>query len=136
MMPPEVRADLDRCRPMLEAALSRQPLHSFADVEAAIAEGRAQLFPGERSVIVTGIEDYPSGERVIDTWLAGGDRQEIADVMRPKVEAWAESQGCTLVMVNGRKGWERVLAPHGYDHLATVLAKRLAPASVHGRVAA
>lgn len=135
-MTPALRMELSRCRPWIEAALARQPLHSFADVEAALAEGRAQLFPGERSVIVTAIEDYPNGERVIDTWLAGGDGEEIAETMRPKVEAWAESQGCTLVTVSGRKGWERMLAPHGYDHFATVLAKRLNPATAQGRIAA
>ena len=48
-MTPAVRAQLDRCRPWIEAALARQSLYTFADVERALAEDRAQLFLADDS---------------------------------------------------------------------------------------
>ena len=42
-----------------------------------------------------------------------------------ELEAWARAEGCRRVLVIGRPGWERVLAPEGYAPLARIIAKEL-----------
>lgn len=38
---------------------------------------------------------------------------------------WCKAQGCNFVEGAGRRGWERVLAPHGFARTETILRKRL-----------
>ena len=124
-MEPIVRAELDRCRPWIEAALARQELFSFGEIEDALEENRAQLWPGARSCFVTRIEDYAE-KRVIQTWLAGGDMAELVATQRPVIEQQARDWGCTHAMIEGgRDGWRRVLQPHGYAFAGVVLMKDL-----------
>lgn len=120
---------LERARPWLEAALcalnDKRPLYSMADVESALAVNRARLWSGERSCVLTAVDDYPTGERVLDVWLAGGDLAEMTTVF-PIIEAWACGAGCTQVHITGRPGWDRVMRDYGFEYYATQLRKVLA----------
>jgi hypothetical protein len=98
--------------------------HTLEDVAAAIADGTAFLFAGERSAIVVEINDYPR-RKVLNGWLAGGDLAEIVGVLIPKAEAFAREQGCARCMIGGRPGWERVLAADGWEPMARVIVKEL-----------
>lgn len=121
-----IMRELERCRPMLEDALAYQSFHTFADVEQRIADNQAMLWPGEKSAFVSTLEDYPAGPRVIQTWLAGGDKDELVNVLRPQIEAQARGWGCTHAMIDGgRSGWERVLSAHGYEPQGVILMKDL-----------
>lgn len=121
-------SELKRCRPWIEAALERQRLYSFRDVVELVMERRAQLWPGEASAMVTQLEDYPRGRRVIQSWLAGGDLGEIVDRQRPQIEDQARAWGCHAAMIEGgRKGWDRELRGHGYDFCGVTLFKELSP---------
>lgn len=114
----------------LDAALKAQdarPLWTLDDVVADIKAGRARLWQGDKSCVVTVETDFPSaGERLIEAWLAAGDlgeiRREIAHL-----EEYARSAGCTQAHITGRKGWVRELAPRGYEHYATTVRKLLTP---------
>lgn len=127
-MLPLVRNELSRCRPMLERALARQGLWTFDDIVSALEAERAQLWPGQASAMVTTIEDYPSGPRVIQAWQAAGHLGEIVDVLRPLVERQAKADwGCTHATIDGgRAGWARQMAPHGYAFHGVTLIKELA----------
>lgn len=122
-----VRREFDRLRPLIERALARQSLYTVADVESALEEDRAVLWPGASSVIVTTLEDYPQGARVIQTWLAAGEQNEIVRSLRPAIEAEAAAAwGVSHVLIEGgRRGWERVLQPHGYRFEGVKLLKEL-----------
>jgi len=113
---------------ILDAALKAQdkrPLWTLDDVCHDLVNGDARIWLGRKSCMVTVESDYPrSGERLIEAWLAGGELSEIVETI-PRIEAYARMQGCTQAHVSGRRGWERVLGPHGYDHYATVLRKLL-----------
>ncbi len=95
------------------------------DVEASLAAHQARLWVGERSCILTEVLPYDNvGERVLHAWLAGGDLEEIETAIAP-IEKWARGEGCTQVSIDGRAGWQRVMAKYGYEHETTSIRKFL-----------
>ncbi|MEW5685779.1 MAG: hypothetical protein AB1942_12750 [Pseudomonadota bacterium] len=117
--------DWARCAPWLDRALAHAGrTHGLADVVGMIGRGEAQFWPGEAAAMVTVVEEDP-GERRLLIWLAGGDLDELVRRLRPAAEAWARARGCRRVLVIGRAGWERALAPEGYAPLARIIAKEL-----------
>jgi hypothetical protein len=75
-------------------------------VWSEIATGKAQLWPGDGSAIVTKIETHPSGLKSLLIWLAGGELEEVFR-LTDKAEAWAKSMGCTRGEYIGREGFAR-----------------------------
>ena len=115
--------ELERCRQWLEPALEGG-FYGWDDVERALAERRAQLFPGAAAAIVTETIDYPNGAKAMQVWLAGGDMEEVV-AMAPGLMSVARMMGCTDVLVEGRKGWERILGALGFTFFSTTLRRVL-----------
>lgn len=117
--------DIERCRPHIEAALEHAGgTHLPGDVIRSILAGQLQLWPGEKSAIVTEIEHYPQ-MKTCHLFLAGGDMAELQKMLLD-VEQWAVKQGCSRVTLAGRKGWQRsFLAGDGYESRWYVMAKEL-----------
>ena len=116
-------AHLERCQGWLTEALDEE-LFTWEDVVRRVLAGQAMLWPGKNCAIVTTDEIYPSGERVLQTWLAGGDMAEILQ-MAPGIEALARLRGCTASLIEGRKGWIKTMKPHGYELWSVTLRKAL-----------
>ncbi|WP_269715752.1 hypothetical protein [Caulobacter sp. NIBR2454] len=115
----------ERCKPLIAAALEHgYGTHTIDDVLAQIVRGDAVFWPGERSAIVTMFHDNPQG-RSLHFWLAGGDMEEIANEMRPCIELWGKSEGCTRATIAGRPGWIRALRDVGYGAPMSVCMKEL-----------
>lgn len=93
------------------------------EVIAELAANRAQLWPGERSAMVTMLNNTPEG-RCLHIWLAGGDMHELV-AMTPGLEAWGRQQGCHYANIHGRRGWERVGRNLGWYAHDGELRKRL-----------
>lgn len=89
----------------LEDALAHDGTHGLGDVQQALAEGRAQLFACATGACVTEVVITPR-KKYLRVWLAGGDMDGMRE-LHPQVIAYARSQGCTSVVMHGRKGWER-----------------------------
>lgn len=114
-----------RAAPWLDAALAHGGrTHELDDVLALVMAGEAQLWACEVAAMITVIEDDPLERRLL-IWLAGGDLDALVQRLRPQAEAWARHAGCRRVVVIGRAGWERALAPEGYAPLARIIAKDL-----------
>jgi GNAT superfamily N-acetyltransferase len=126
-MPETAAAAWRRCRPYVEAALAQAGgAHDFEDVARLIGAGQAHFWPGERCAAVTEFYDYPR-LKACNLWLLGGDLRELMR-MRPAIEAWARAQGCTRILGGGpRRGWRRLLAPHGYRPGWIIYCKDLTP---------
>lgn len=123
--PPTIVVEWARCKPWIEAALEHDGgFHNVEDIEGYIASGSAQFWPGARSAVVTQFWNFPRA-KALNYWLAGGDMEELLDDMQPVIEAWARDNGCTHIVIAGRKGWERAMKPHGFEALWTALGKRL-----------
>jgi hypothetical protein len=106
-VPPHFEAHRERLAKALEGGF-----YSMDDVLKAIAEGRAQFWPGKNAAMVTEIHTYPS-ETVLQVWLGAGDMEELL-LMAPGIESWARLNGCTAVIVEGRQGWSKILKEKGY----------------------
>lgn len=109
-----------RCRSWLAPALEDA---TEVEVVAALVRNRAQLWPGERSAMVTTLQITPDGP-TCHVWLAGGELSELLE-MAVGVEAWARAQGCAYATLNGRKGWARALKRRGFAPSGEELRKRL-----------
>jgi hypothetical protein len=96
------------------------------DTEAAIVErlkaGTAMLWLGERSAMITEINDTEAG-RVLHVWLAGGELAEVVS-FTPGIAAFGRMMGCVDATLEGRKGWARALRPYGFSG-SRVLRKAL-----------
>jgi hypothetical protein len=113
----------ERCSPFLQAALDRSiGGYTLAHVKEEIEKGNAQFFPTVNSAGVTRIVPYPSGLKVIELWLAGGNlwelKQSNINAMR-----WAREIGCHKSVIYGREGWQREL--EGYREASRTLVKDL-----------
>lgn len=107
---------LTRCRPLIENALKHSGnTHDFIDVAEGVYKGLMQLWPLEKSCIVTEIISHPQ-KKVLHIFLGAGDLTEILSIHLDVLE-FAKSQGCTAVSMNGRKGWQKALKKYNIDVL-------------------
>lgn len=114
-----------RCRPWLIASLERDGgFHAIGDVERAVAEGRAQFWPGVNAAAVSEWWNFPRF-RALNLWLVGGDLAECLTLMLPAIERWAIEQDCTRLMGFGRPGWKKAGARHGFRPVFTAYLKEL-----------
>lgn len=121
VVPSPELAQFERCKGWLEAGLESSPL-TMVDVLASIRDG-AVFWPGTNAAMVTEIGSF-GPEKCISVLTAGGDMEELRQ-MRAGVEAFGRANGCTVSIVNGRKGWERALKSDGYDFQSVCLRKAL-----------
>jgi hypothetical protein len=109
----------------VEAALEYSGgTHNFDDVAEMVEDHRLQLWPAKDSVVLTEIIVYPKLKN-LHYFLAGGDLDELSR-MRPLIESWGKSVGCTRVTLAGRRGWSKTfLKDEGYSPQWSVMAKEL-----------
>jgi hypothetical protein len=121
------REDWDRVVPHIEAALAQGgSFHDLQEVVARMVSGEARLMVGQRSAGVIETWDYPrSGKKALHVWLAGGEMAELVGPMAADLERVARAEGCTDMLITGRRGWERALAPAGFKPAWQVLRKTL-----------
>ena len=117
--------ELNRCRQWIVDALEYSAgTHTFDDIAAGVMNNRYQLWPGNSSAVVTEVIVYPQLKN-LHYFLAGGNLDELKQ-MRPQIESWGKSVGCTRVTLAGRKGWERTfLKDEGYEPQWFILSKEL-----------
>ena len=117
--------DFERLRHHVAAALEYSGgTHRVEDIWVGIKAGRFQFWPGKNSAVVTEIIVYPRLKN-LHYFLAGGDLDELSR-MRPLIESWGKSIGCTRVTLAGRRGWSKTfLKDEGYSPQWSVLAKEL-----------
>lgn len=102
----------ERCKPMLAEAVTRSGGTSLHEVLDHILAGKAQLWEAEGAAVVTQIADGEQG-RTIRYWLAGGMLRAVIE-LAPGIEAYGRAWGCKTAILEGRKGWARVLKSIGY----------------------
>jgi hypothetical protein len=86
-----------------------------------LKSNQVTLWRSDRSAMVMQLLRPPP---TLHIWLAGGEMDDLLS-MRGGMEAWARSQGCEFVTINGRRGWARVLGPFGYEPDGEELRKSL-----------
>lgn len=112
-----------RFRPLFQEAME-EGFWTIEDLEQKIAHKRAFFFPGKNAALVAEIVGYPGGERAMQALWACGDMAELMQ-MAPGLEAIARMMGCTSIVIEGRKAWERALKPMGYEPWSVTVRKAL-----------
>lgn len=117
--------DFERLRHHVVAALEYSGgTHKIEDIAEGLQQGRFQFWPGLNSAVVTEIIVYPQ-LKDLHYFLAGGDLDELK-MMRPLIESWGKSIGCTRVSLAGRQGWSKTfLKDEGYEPKWFILSKEL-----------
>lgn len=114
MMQGALASEWERCRHYIEAALCNSPgLEDIEAVEGALDRGGYMLWTGANCAAITDISIYPS-RKVLTIVHGGGDKSELIGSLFPRIEEFAALQGCDLIAVTGRKGWEREGEKHGF----------------------
>lgn len=116
--------------PMIETALIyADGKYNLDSIYKAISERDKQLWVATYdndliAVCVTEITIYPC-KKVLTVFASAGIRMDAwLDFLQP-IMAWGKSQGCEAAEIYGRKGWERILAKYGYEHVSTVIRAKL-----------
>ena len=123
---PDWMLDWARLEPHIENALQYAGgTHSVEDVFLGVAAGDFQFWPGEDSVIVTEIVDYPQ-KTTLHYFLAGGNLVEL-EQMADEIEKWAkENKDIDSITLTGRRGWTRsFLREKGYGMTSVSMSKEL-----------
>ena len=113
-----------RCRHWIQDALDKGlGFETIEDIEGFIASGRYQFWPGKRSAAITEILSFPRTKALI-VRMGGGDMEELIE-MEKTLCVFARANGCTIIMGEGREGWERVCKSIGYRYGYVAMAKDL-----------
>lgn len=117
-----VNAHWERCRPYLVAALAEGLGEFFTidDVRERLLSGDAQFWALPNGVVVTHVETYPTGLKVLRGMLSGGNLGEVQEA-EPRIRAWASDLGCNAIMIQGRRGLLRAL--DGYHEAYTAMVR-------------
>lgn len=123
---PEWFVEFERCAKWIGDAMERAGgTHWLCDVADMVNEGRAHLWPGKKSAVVTHFINYPR-MKALNFWLVGGDLDELQE-MEPVIAAWGKAAGCGRLLATGRRGWVRsfMVKNAGYEPRWWVLAKEV-----------
>jgi hypothetical protein len=112
----------ERSKPFLADALGFTGSHSIDDVLEEVKEGSAVFYPVRDGAAVFRLGDYPQ-KKVLLIWLYGGEMASNIKGVLEAAEFHAEEMDCTELMIVGRRGWERVLKPHGFVHQGVLLTR-------------
>jgi hypothetical protein len=123
-----------QAEPLLEKAIARGSDETTVSVLIALCQGARQLWaaftgPDMETMLMavtTRIVTTGAGRKICEIAHIGGTGIERWLQFLPVIEAWAESQGCGLVRLIGRRGWVRMLAQFDYADCAVVVEKPLA----------
>lgn len=130
MTPEEFEAHWAMASPWLERALTYGgAMWGLADVKARVEGGTAHYHADPSAVAITEFVITPK-VKALNFWLIGGNRAGL-DRLRPRIESWGLSHGCTRFMGAGRRGHERRFGQDGYRPVATLFVKDVLTGTTH-----
>ena len=109
----------------IEAALAKSGnTYKVDDVFELVCAGLAHFEPLEDGAAIFLYHQYPQ-RKMLRIWLAGGVLPDHLEQVLDAAQKHADRLRCDGIELEGRKGWERVLKPYGFDHKQAVLIKEL-----------
>ena len=118
----------EHCKPFMVKALAKSGQQwDIDDVWKDIEDGEAVFYPVKDGAAVFKIMLYPR-KRMLRIWLFGGKtgtQRANLDAVMEAADYYAELHECEGIELLGRKGWEKVLEPYGYDYKSVLLVKEL-----------
>jgi hypothetical protein len=104
--------------------------YTIDDVLEDIQHDQAMFYPVKNGASVFRLAMYPR-KRMLRIWLAGGDMhgefegKPVIHAVLEAAEYQAKEHNCDGIEVLGRRGWEKILKPYGYEHKRVMLIKEL-----------
>ena len=92
------------------------------DVARAVADGRMQAWTAGDSLVVTEVLTFPK-TRALNVFLAVGTLEDVMS-LQPTLEEFGRQHGCSVMRMEGRKGWRRVLPDYGWRENKSVSYER------------
>jgi len=130
-IPPEQIEDIwVKVSPMLEKALNKNPGDlDIDDVRDKMFSGEYLLMcavEGEDILASFAVEIFSEKRKKANIVLCGGEQIDewltpFMNVIKPLVK----EQGCDVLTIMGRKGWERKMKPFGFCETARILEVNL-----------
>ncbi len=118
----DFRTEYPRVRELLKEALSHSTNADERGVLDGIIDGSYTLWTGTNSAAITQNMVWDN-RPVCILYLVGGDLAEILGEGQEVIATWAKANGCEGFVLFGRPGWQRVLAPHGFEFSSIVMFK-------------
>lgn len=120
----QAQTEWARCSGWLSKSLQRSGgFYKIEDCARMVESGQLQFWPMKNSAVLTEIIFYPNGKSM-NAFVSGGNLSELRDFERA-LTAYARELGCRWIMGQGRRGWVRATAAHGYRELGSVLIKEI-----------
>lgn len=91
--------------PLTEAISLMGGVTDFNGVRGDVAAGRLQVFATGGSILLAEVQQYRLA-KVLQLCYGAGALHEMEPWFE-KVLEWGKEQGCTKVVMVGRRGWER-----------------------------
>ena len=115
----EFEQDWFRLEKLIQSALDESGnTHATSDVYEGIIHGRAFIFPGAQSVLITEFLTYPL-KQVHNFWLAAGDMDELKASFKNATD-FGKSMGVFEQEFKGRLGWHKIAKQYGWKQVQTV----------------
>lgn len=114
----------------LEALNRGGALIGIDDLKKGVADRTMQMWVTRENgkllaVVLTEIVAWPQGQ-VLSAFVIGGtDMHKWLPAFDDTLSRYAREHGCKFLSGGGRKGWERVLKPLGWDSPSATYLKRL-----------
>lgn len=102
--------------PMIRAAIERTNLSDFADIEKDVLAGDQLLWIAVSDRIEAAATTHLSRNICTLTACSGHQRERWLPLFA-RIEKYAKDEGCYLMRIYGRKGWERVLNGYHVEHV-------------------
>lgn len=99
--------------------------YNIAYLDWLIRSDTAQFLAGKSAALVAEIKTFPTGTRAVSFVVAAGDLTELIEVLRPMVEEWGWTNGCTVALIESGEVWARIMKKHGYTLFQASIAKDL-----------
>lgn len=112
---------LTKFEQQINAALAyAEGTHTYDDIVGMVMSGRLIIISKVNSFLMLEITHYPQTKH-LNVFLAGGDLQEILHT-QDELEAIAMANGCSAIVMTGRKGWVKPLEKQGwrYSHTSII----------------
>lgn len=121
---PQLRFLLDSSKALFE------PVFKTDDILGHIESDLYQLWVGGDDTrpdmfALTEVAESPRVKVVTVVWCCGQNMGAYFNKFMCGVEAYASIIKADIIQVTGRKGWERLLEPHGYTFSQIIMSKRV-----------
>lgn len=97
--------------------------YTFNDLVMSVLANQRQFYDFGDAAVLMQYEKYPQYS-VYHCFIACGNKQTIFE-QHDMMNEIAQKMGCKYLTLSGRKGWERDLVKHGWEHKLSTMYREV-----------